>query len=250
MTTTLIALTIMFQQGGAQTAAAPQEPSAGELVFKSMERYQKALTISGGIKMTQTAAGSTQITNIELDYIRPNRIYLHQIRTGTVAGEKLLIGNGTMFAYDKPEDVEGKPRFVEPTQTRNQDLLNIGDMYLAAQRSLLNQNPIQDFAIGRRDDLAQFRDDVVSLKIDHKEKVGADDVYVLTGEWRMTKGLPTSGHFEMYITADGDFRRFVLREQVAVPNHPEMAPVQVTTTYDSSLKVDGDVKEELFKTIR
>jgi len=221
---------------------------AGDLISKMFERYTNALTISGTIHMVQEALGKTVTADSELDYERPNKIYLRQEERGNEVRNFLLTSDGKTFSYDKPKFLHGPARCVEYTKTRTK-VLDLGEMYTAAGDSVIDANQLLNVAIGRRVDLVNFTERLSSFRIAGSTKVGKETIYQVVGKYAFDPKLPAAADYVMEISEDGDFKRFVVKQLCAVPGHPDMAPIMVTMSWVGNLSLDTPPNPALFKTI-
>jgi hypothetical protein len=214
-----------------------------------LAHYAGAKSLSGTIRMSQEAKGHMITTDTELQFTRPNKIYLKQSEHSSQGRTFLLTSDGKTFSYDKPAGQYGPPRFEEPTWTQYKTL-DLGDIYTATLDSIVDPNHLLNVAIGRRGDLERFVSQLASYRIASFAKAGSDTLYQIVGKYSLGPKVDATADFEMEVTENGDFRKFMIRQLYGVPNHPEMPPIPVTTTWESTLHVDGSIDTSLFKTVK
>lgn len=247
----VVAAIALVSAGGSKTPQnGVQTTSASDLISKMLAHYTSAQTVVGRIEMTQEAKGVVVTTDTELQFQRPNLIYLRQTEHSSHGRTFLLTSDGKTFSYDRPPSPYplGPARYTEYTRTQYK-VLDLGEMYTATLESIVDPNHMLNIAIGRKGDLEKFAAQLSSFHIAGSQKIGDDLVYEIVGKYALTYNATPSADFDMYVTADGDFKKFAVRQVYGVPNHPEMAPIPVTTTWVSTLQVGAKPDPSLFKTI-
>ncbi len=129
-----VSLMLLMAQN-AQTAtqtAVPAAPKAdaGVLISKAFARYDAAQTVSGTIRLIQEAKGISVQIDTELQYERPSKIYLRQVKGGSDPQQSLLVSDGIKFSFDKPLEALGPARFTEDVTQKGRQQ-SVGDLYAA-----------------------------------------------------------------------------------------------------------------------
>jgi len=230
----LAAVTLSPQAGAAA-------PSAGPLISKMLDRYSKAKTASGRISFVQQADGASVTVDTELQYERPNKLYIRQERKGSDAHVWLAVSDGKVLSYDRPEGVFGRDRFRDKVGPSS----NLSDLYTAVLDSLGERSPALAMMISRRDDLVALLQMWGPTTIAGKTTLRGTEAFVIDGSYRVASGGRLSGKLEMVITADGDLLRYVQREKVQLPA-PSNKLVELVTTWDCNVRVDAPVDDGLF----
>jgi hypothetical protein len=248
--TTVIALLIGIQ--GSQPDSNNQEGlSASQIMSKMFAHYAEAKSAAGTIRMTQTANGVSVHTNTELQYDRPSQIFLHQIRDGSQARQWYLTSDGKEFSYDPPATrnplIFGHKRMVEYV-TQHNISMTLVDILGAASRSLGDLNPMIESAISSKDLLKKLTGQWATIVYGGRHTVNGQTVQAVSGQFRENPNSPVSGEFEAYVSPQGDFMRYVLRQRLEFPQYSR-DPIEVTTTWDSDLKVGVTTDKSLYRVI-
>ncbi len=221
--------------------------SASQVLSKVLTHYAEAQSVSGSIKMTQSAQGVTINIVSDLQYERPSKIYLRQERLGSKAATWLLTSDGKIFSYDNPERILGGPRHRELVSQNGNDQ-KISDLYMAAEFSLGDLNPILDIAISHPSRLKRLKSQWATLKYQGQVKIGDVQVQKIAGDYREDATKAAAGTFEIYVNDAGDVVRYVTTQRFIFPSVSK-EPVEVVTTWDSTVKVSGTINPALFKVV-
>lgn len=237
--TALLALT--SPQGAAQGTAPAVD--AGALISKAMAHYYDAKSLSGQIRLTQSAKGVTLTIDTFIQYDRPNQFAIEQARTGAVAKRIFMVSDGKKFSYDRPEGTYGQNRFLEDvTQkdfvSKRDYTQSVKDMYSAASRTLLDRSPILDIAIGRREDLTVVRDKWGAKKVTGRTTLRGTEVVVIEGAYHDRPGAAPTGTFQMMVTEQGDILRYGHTQRYRVPDQTNET-IEIVSIWDADLKVDA-----------
>jgi hypothetical protein len=234
---------------------------AAELVGKMLRNYDSAQTLTGTIRFTQSVQNVSIVIDTNLQWAKPAKLFIRQDRRSSDPRTYFVTSDGKTFSYDLPEDRAGAPgeRLFEPVSQPGRTL-DYRDIYAAASRSLGDRSAPIDIAICRTEDLKFIRGQWATMEF--AEKPGPDGVRVIVGDWRQYANAPASGSFEMWITDDGDLKKYVQRETFQPEAsaldekfrpHPvplNVGPLQITSVWDVNLKVNGAPDPSLFKVIK
>ncbi|MEZ0325552.1 MAG: outer membrane lipoprotein carrier protein LolA [Fimbriimonas sp.] len=251
MLTTLIAVVVAAQaQGGQVPQAAPTE-TAVQIIEKVLAKYAGAKTISGTVTFKQSASGLTARGETQLQFEKPSKIYLKQIYQGASAGDRremLLVSDGKVFSYDKPDGTFGRSRFTEFV-TQHGTSQSIQDMYTVERGRLADRSPLVDVAIGRTQDLKELLAQWASMKVHSVAKVKDREIEAtaIVGDYRDNAEAAITGSFEVYVTKDYELVRYVTKYMLRLPQSDK--PIEVLTVWDSDLKVNAQVNPALFRVI-
>ncbi|MBS1721651.1 MAG: hypothetical protein JSS66_01455 [Armatimonadetes bacterium] len=223
-------------------------PTAGTVISKMIARYHDAKTLSGDCNTT-LKVGARQI-NIAAKFQveRPKKIYLRQIVDG-VAMPYIVTSDGKEFSYNKPiglEDHRGdKLRLTEPVGDKS-----LGDIYRDVSESVVERSPILDLVVSDMRDLQLFRDQLTSMKLMGEIDLNGQKVYKIVGRWRLNSKSETNADFGIYITADGDLKRYALSQEAELGDGPVKEKVTVSRLYDVDIKVNSDLDQKLFAVLK
>jgi hypothetical protein len=247
---TALALAVFFVIPAAHQEVAPQpKVSASQIMSKMFAHYADAKSAVGTVKMAQTADGVTVHTNTDLQFERPNLIFLHQARDGSRARQWFLTSDGREFSYDRPEDqVYGPDRFVEYV-TQHNVTLTISEYLLASMKSMGDINPMLESAIASREWLKRLTGQWASLTYRGRSTVNGQEVDWISGKFRETAFAKASGEFEAFITDSGDFVRYVLHQQVTF-KRLRKEPINITTIWDADIKLNVKTDPSLYKVLK
>ena len=250
MITTVIALLVGLR-APQQDSSDVSKQSASQIMSKMFGHYAQAKSVVGTIKMTQVAHGATIHTDTEMQFDRPALIFLHQVRDGSQRHEWYLTSDGKEFSYDPPENrnplLYGHRRMVEYV-TQHSTTLGLPDFLAAASRSLGDVNPMIESSIAQKDRLKRLIGQWATLVYRGKVTVDGQTVDAISGQYREKLGDPITGQFEAYISDSGDFVKYVLKQRLEFPQISK-DPIEITTTWESGLKVDAQTNKSLYKVI-
>ncbi len=221
-----------------------------------LAKYAGARTIAGVVSFVQSAEGRTVKSRTRLQYEKPSKIFLQQVYEGAQRQdgqdrfEFLLVSDGKTFTYDKPAGTHGRPRFVELVKQHDVEQ-TIQDMYTAERMTLVDRSPLLDVAIGRNQDLRELMGQWANMKVHSIAKLKDRDIEAtaIIGSYREDSDSPVSGTFEAYITKDYELVRYVTKYTISrhlISTERIEKPVEVQTTWDSTLKVNAVLDHALF----
>jgi hypothetical protein len=252
MITLAIAMLIGIQ-GPQQDSNGSQKESPSKIMSRMFAHYAEANSVVGTIRMTQSAQGKAVHTQTELQFERPSKIFLRQVRDGLKGRQWLLTSDGNTFSYNRPDDEDyGRDRYVEYV-TQHNKALTISEEMLAAYKSLGDVNPILESTVASKEWLTRLTQQWATLVYHGRATVNGKDVAEVTGEYRDTNLVKVSGTFSAYVTDEGELVRYQLKQimQVGNPTNPrETIPVEVVTTWDSDLKLNGRTDPTLYRVVK
>lgn len=231
----------------AATAFQDAEVSAPQLVSKMLATYSGKKSMVGKIRFVQSVANISVSVDTAFQYELPSRIYIRQVRQSSDPASSLLSGDGKYFSYDVPrESVErqGAKRLIETVAQSGRNL-TVQEIYAASASSLLDRSVPLDIAIGRLEDLKFARNQWATLEF--VKSSNPEGLAAVGGQWRPYGSAPLAGSYEMWISPEGDLRRYVLRETISVVGQP---PQAVTSDWQISISPDGKPDPSLFRLVR
>jgi hypothetical protein len=218
--------------------------------------YASATTMTGAIHMTQQAASSTVTLDTSLAYEGPSKIYLRQALGGANPMVWLVTSDGKSFTYDFPNTTRtaanrAEPgrllEAVSPTQSIH---LTYRQIFHASVQSLGDVSLPVLLSVAGRDELQAVKDMIGSIQYMGTTKIGTDSVNVIGGGWKAGPRAPVSAQYKLFITDDGQLKRYVETNIVSLKLPTgQMQPQQVLTTWDVDLHVNAQPDETLFKVI-
>ncbi len=251
MISILAAALILFQaQAPTQTPPQAQPTDSASLISKMLARYAGASQLSGQLRFTQSAGGKQVVVDTWIQYDRPSKIYLKQVRHSSDPGTFLVTSDGKLFSYDGPPDLAVKPpRLVEAVKAHGKEQ-TIAEIYHVAGDSLGEQgSPALAIVIGFLPDLKAIRGTWASIETGVPAQVRGVDVTAIKGAYRDSSTQPVSGRYEIDIDKDANLIRYVTEQSFSVPNNPDQS-VRVDSVWDVDLKVGSLADPTLFKVIR
>ncbi|MFZ4506705.1 MAG: hypothetical protein ACOYON_03295 [Fimbriimonas sp.] len=238
----LATISLYFLAVGAQGA----EPDAATLITKMFRHYSEAQTLTGQIRWIQRAKGIAIQTDTDVAFERPSKLYIKQTQNGSEPKTWLITSDGKLFSYNKPEVLRGpESRLVEPVFASGVSQ-SIRDIYAVGIRSIGDKSVPLDIAISRREDLSTLRGQWATFQVVGKEKLRETNCYVIEGKWREDPGMRPTGTYQLWLSPDGDILRFALKELFASPQ----GEIEVTSTWDASLVVNGQVNAKQFTVVK
>ena len=226
----------------------PQDalPKAGEMVSKMIAKYHDAKTLKGDVMTTiRVGAQNVQIST-SLQIQRPDKLYVRQ-----AVGEQsyVLTCDGKAFSYNKPMSAhvaKGDLRLMEPFQKG----MGLGDVYRAAAESLAERSAVLDLAIADMRDLKRLRDQWASMELTGEVDLNGEKVYRITGQWRLAATSQVSANFGIFVTKDGELRRYVLDQLPNLLQDDQKSEVRVSREYDVHISTDTTVDPKLFSVLK
>ena len=248
-------------------------PQPGDLISRMLAHYNSLNTVSGTLKYSQSAKDSDGKTysahgQTTVQIEKPGKLYIYQTADSGAPGR--IVSNGVRFLYDPPQDTRGAAQLLGKSGQQNAELVEdvvqwdydkqgnvtmpLGQMYSIGREGLpLHPAAPLDILISNHGDLVAFKDQLSSLVDQGDATIYGQKAHLVGGDWRQYADAPVSGTYQMAITDAGDLLRFVLKETVsdsglsangAVVTTPN---VEVTTTWDVDLMLNGRVDEKLFQ---
>lgn len=208
-----------------------EPPSAGPLLSKMLARYIGAPKLSVQVVTRQSAAGASVTTVSELQFERPAKLRLAQRRDGSQGGRSLLVSNGEVFSYDRPEGQFGVERYKEKV-VQNSVAQEIADLYIAGKTSLVEPSPALDLLLGSKPDIQALRLLWSRLTIAEDVTLRDKPAKRVVGQFRLSVGRAFAGEVEMVVTEEGELLRYATKQRVARPPGSAGPPIDVVTTYD------------------
>lgn len=246
MLTALIAAAVVVQ--GSQAQAAPG-PKPAELISKMLARYAEAKSLTGKIEYSQTAGQTSVKGQTELQYLRPDKLYVQQVFNSWRGKETYrIVSDGKRFVYNLPERLREPGHYDELTERVQQQgrNLEVRDMYGIGASGLFDKSVPLDIAIGRIDDLKIFRAQLATVNYLGQEKIDGQEAFLIGGEWKQYAEAAVSGSYKMAITDGGDLLAYSIKETVAQAD-AKLPPTDVVTSWKVMLTVNGNPDERLFK---
>ncbi len=238
----------MLTLGIAALALSQQAPSAASIVSKMIARYHEADSMTGTIAMQQGLGTQTVSATTVLQYERPNKLYIKQTFKGEETREVLITCDGRYFSYNTPENLPGSEnlkRLVEAVSTQF-GTLDLGGVYAASSKALLDRSVPLDLAISRKEDLTYRRNQWATLSYVGKTTLQKESVHRITGRYRPYGEADVTGTYEMYINEAGDLRRYTLTTQIQDSGRL----MTVMGSWDVNLAVNGKPDASLFRLVR
>lgn len=240
---TVLFMLLAFAQGGNQPAP------AAPIITKMMARYKQAKSMVGTITQTAEAGGQSARIVTDVQYERPSLLYIRQTEQAGRNRVWTTSSTGQAVSYDQPQD-QGPQlgrRLVE-RQVSDLDgkVQTVEDVYHSmASHSLGDKSVPLDLAIGNTNDLIKLKGSLATLVNKGKVKLGEEETNLIVGGWREGPQALVSATYEMYITDEGELRRFVYKQDVLLEKGS--APLHMVVTWDCDFKVDAKPDPSVFK---
>ena len=235
-----------------------QGDSASSIVSKVLQHYADAKSISGTVTLRQRAMNQEAKIETFMQFDRPDRVFMRQIRhagPATPAQTFILQTDGKTFTYSAPPGVFSKKGVVTEAVVQDGRQLQIRDMYTPFRQAVEDPNILIELAFARKDDLRAILDSWATMAVHSKVKIGEQDVTAIVGNLSGSKG--SGGNYELYVNDSYDVVRYVVKQYFKAPpvldnngnlvKPPTDQPIEVTSIWDSSLKVNGTTDPALYK---
>lgn len=222
-------------------------PSAGEVISKMIAKYHDAKTVKGNLTTTVELGNQKLVVNSVIQIERPGKMYLRQ----DVPSQNMsfvVTSDGKEFSYQKPADTPSSDR--NPLARLTEDFrsgMGLGDVYRAAGHSLAERSAVLDLLISDMRDLSALRDQWATIDLTGKIEHKGAEVYRIVGTWRLNKQSAVTANFGLYVSPEGDLRKYVIDQ---LPGVDDKIDGTVTRTIDVDVKVGSDVDPRLFAVIK
>jgi len=238
----------------------PQQPEAKDLLAKMMARYHDAKTLVGKIHLTVSAQNQSVSMDTVVQFELPSKVYIKQQKN--VANPDpdqpntwLVTSDGRNFTYDAPivanslgHTTRGT-RLGESVFNATYNITNdVRSIYLAAGKSLGDRSMPLDVAIGRKEDLVYRRNQWVDYNVTGQKEVNGKTAYIVSGNYRDYASAPSTGVYQIVLTAEGDILQYVEKTKIALDSQGSQV-VTLTNQWDVDLTVNGKVDPLLFKVV-
>lgn len=236
---------------------APNPPSGAQIVSNMFKHYAGAKSLVGRIHLTQTAQGKSVTLDTEIAYEVPSKLYLSQVLHSSEPRSWLVTSDGVSFTYDYPNDKRFQTSRPEPGRLEEAvtppggQRQNYQQIFRASTFSLGELQIPEFLAIGGTDCLQAIKDQLATIAFSGTTKMDNKEVSILSGDWRYDTKHRASGKYQMFVTADGDLKRFTEQEMVALTQPGQQAaPVTVSSVWDVDLQVNAKPDESVFKVVK
>lgn len=238
------------------------KPDGAALVSKMFAFYSKASSMTGTIRMTQTADGQSITLDTDIAYESPSKLYIKQVLHEPVAPSEgfrpttwLVTSDGNKFSYDYINDVRMHADKPEPSRLWEpvngvRGVQTYQDIFLDSIHSLGDVSIPEILAIGGTTGFKTIKDEIATVEVVGPSTVNSTPVTVLKGLWGTSSKLQPTASYEMDITSTGELLRYMQDETVSVqlPGQ-KMKPQRVITTWDLDLHPDAKPDESLFTVV-
>lgn len=168
----------------------------------------------------------------------------------------LVTSDGVTYSYDYPNGNPrkyAKGRLMEAVKPNpDEPALTFRDIYRNTSLSIGEQTVPEDLAIAGSIELGVIRDQIASVAFAGTDSLGGTKVNVVSGDYRDSLKAPASGTFKMWITEDGQLKRYERQETVSVTlqDGQKLPPSVVESVWDVNLQVNAKPDQALFKVVR
>lgn len=226
-----------------------ESPSPAKLLGTMFSRYYSAKSLVGTIVLTQTVGSESGRIDSELQFERPNKLFIKQ-QMRTASGTIWIVTcDGKHFSYNKPRDtnsisISTGNRLVESIQTK-EGKLDLGGVYAATTKSLGDRSAPLDIAISRKEDLAFLKLQWATLRNSGSTTIDGTTYWKVDGDWREYGEARVSGTFAMLVSEAGDLKSYAIRESLVVNGQT----VPMLSHWEVQLSVDATPNQALFKVV-
>jgi len=245
---TLSLVGMMAQSPAGQT---PQTPQASTILGEMFKKYYASKSTAGTIVMTQVYDKHTYTVTTQFQFDRKYKIYIKQVSSHQPPDVWVTSSTGQYFCYDVPQELANLvktgwvngDRLVE-SQTFEGKLMEIGEVYHAASKSLGDRSVPLDTAISHKDDLSYIRNQWKTMTVTGTSTYKNEPVYVIAGDWRPYLTAEVRGKYKMLVSMGNELKQYSITEVVALGKAP---PKPITTTWDVDIKLDATTDPSLYK---
>ncbi len=249
MTSLLIAASIALIGQNPPVQDEPAKASPGQIISNMISKLYDAKTLTGTIRFTVQVSGDSVVTDTTVQYEKPSKMYIKQVRGGFEPKTWLVTCDGKIITYSAPKLpwMDKGERLAEPVK-QGDKVLSVRELYGIVTQSLGDRSAPLDLVFGRTEDLQYLRNQWATLEYKGIETVNGEEVHVILGDWREYGEAKISGRFRMYINKTFDLRQYALSEMMA-PDTRSNA-VQLTSLWDVKLEINGKPNPDLFRVVK
>lgn len=218
--------------------------SAGSLISRVIRHYYDAKSLAGTIKLVQSTKGVSLSIDTDIQFDRPDKFFLRQVRGGTSPKRMTTVSDGKYFSYDKPSEKIGPPRYYEAV-TQHGYTQSIGEIFGLSALSCLDRSPVLDVLVGRRSDLEYLRARLGTMSVTKTTNTSTGKIYEIEGLYMDLPGEEPTGRFQITVTDGGDMLRFIKIQRYRVDDVLKETLV-ITSTWDVHVKVDVKTDPSLY----
>lgn len=236
-------------------AGSPVQGNPGSaLVSKMLQYYSGAKSITGTITYSATdGAGKVQVVTT-LQYERPSKLYIRQVKGGQHPLRWLVVSDGKTFSYGhNPDSLDPlQDRLREPVQ-QGTTTYDVNSIYaISATEGLGDRSIPLDIAIGRHEDLAHDNLTWMTVQLDGKTTYNGTSANLIKGKWRPYGEAATDtnrapGRYEMVIADDGRLLSYSIMRWIARDPQNPGDTFELRESWDVDLTVNGTPVQNLFK---
>jgi len=236
-----------------------KQPDAAALVGKMFSYYANATSMTGKIRMTQQAQNITDTIVTDLAFEAPSKIFVRQVLSSPSTSDHsyranvwMVTSDGKDFTYDFPNEQRLNSNKPEPSRMHEfvngvNGPLGFRDIFRAAYRSLGDLSIPELVAIGGTRNFRAVRDEIATIDYVGSANVAGTPVMEVRGMWRPAAESVPTAVYEIYISADGQLKRYRQDEKVSVKMpDAKMGTEDIVTTWDVDLNVNAKPDESLF----
>ncbi len=242
----------------------PAQVDAGAILSKMFAYNYDATSLAGTISMSQTIGQKKATITTRVQYELPAKIYIRQDLQASYGNKTWLVtGDGEGFTYDPPTtglESNSKNRLYEPVQYIPKPSgnklekpptppppLDCKGIYSVVVRSIGDRTLPLDIAFARAEDLKFIKNQLATYKYERDELVAGVNCHLISGDWRDYGLAPVSGKFNIWISEDGQLKRFARKEHVSLDQ--QHVEGDVITVWEVNLTRNSGVDQSLFKIV-
>jgi hypothetical protein len=246
-----IVFSLVCQAAQSPATQPAQPPQASTIVGEMFKKYYASKSTVGTIVMTQVYDKLTYTVTTQFQFDRKYKIYIKQVSSRQPQEIWLTSSTGQYFCYDVPQELSNLvkkgwvngDRLLE-RQVFEGKVMEIGEVYHAASKSLGDRSVPLDIAISHKDDLSYIRNQWKTMAVTGTSTYKNEPVYVIAGDWRPYLTAEVRGKYKMLITMGNELKQYSVTEVVALGKEP---PKPITTTWDVDIRLDAQTDPSLYK---
>ncbi|MBX3110765.1 MAG: hypothetical protein KF857_02050 [Fimbriimonadaceae bacterium] len=228
------------------------DDQAVEMLSKVILTYRNQVAASGTVNLTISDGRGSKEIKTEFAYEKPSLLFVTQSQTGPGGWTYKAACDGRLVLYDAPlarqvVGLRADPTPILDTVRRDDGYLRTVPDLFGLFRPLLPtaDNPPLDIAFSRKEHLEFLRNQWGSFQTEGKDKVNGNEVTWIGGDYKPV-GTYVAGHWRMAVTPQFEIAKYELRERFS--NRPGDATnfVEVTYTFDVSIKLGEKVAREKY----
>ena len=249
----LSTLLLLASAQGTTGEAAPKM-TAVKVISNMLAHYHQLQSLTGTINLQVEAKASTgsvtQGIQTELQFEKPGKLYLRQVKLGSQPSEWLITSDGETFSYNVPK---GLPYSKSKRLVENVNGKSIPEIYAASVLSVGDRSAPLGIAMNWNDELRRIVAEWPVCQLMGEVNWQGSKVWKISGKFKDRPDGDQIGDFVLVIDHDGNLLEYQTVQSIATPDavgHLDAKhPIRLSQTWLVNLQPNGKPAEALFNVV-